>query len=260
MLTGTLTDSNTILGKPCILLQGDTGSGKTNCLGSMARHGKRGIIADLERRTKHIQRHKMLVVDCPTRKHVSEFVMLISEPVERKKFVKINTKGEWDDVDFAGFDSLLEYEWRLTADLDVEFATNANKFAKWDAYAQRYVNLMRAMRDVASSPVDPIGVIMIMGERGSIDSYGNTVYKPLIKGNVAPDRAPFIPDFAFHLESSVEAGVAHWYVHTVGGAGFTSKGPGTSVLKPKVDITDGLTSGFKVEIWDKLEAFLKGEQ
>lgn len=245
--------------QPSILIAGVSGSGKTDVIRQMLAAGLRGAICDSEGKTERLVRYHPLIVPATSRADISRFLQIMRDPDQRRAWVKARTTGRrggaWDDVDFAAFESLWEYEWLLRTDLSTEFAGEANRFRKFDEYGNRICNFLRLARDLASSKaVSPIGVIVTAATHMTADKYGTFRETIPLQGTIAPPRLRGYFSYVLHTRATVtEDGTARWLLDTVQSPdGFECKG--ARVLPPVVDLTTDVGDSTFAEVWQKLVA------
>ncbi len=249
--------------RPCSLITGASGSGKTRTIGSLLRAGLRVGLADIEGKSDIILKERPAVFTVPTRAHVGALLAIMRDTKQRRALVARTTDGEWEDIDILAVDGLLEYESLLDSDLKVEFPRGSSEkdgWARWDEYGTKILNFTRLLRDLATFKTpDPIGVMVTLGTPQEVTKLGQIRDVIPIKGNIAPQRFPFMFTFILHLRSMAQAGQAKFVLDTVGNELWMAKGPGPSVLPATIDITEPGGEMTFADAYRRMDGWLRGE-
>lgn len=192
-----------------VLLQGDSGTGKTYAIGQLLKAGYNGLIVAIEPKVQAIMRYKpkVLFLTAPVTQDGKSRQPTPREVYDRlQRFRDLLGEGAYREhagkpLDFIAIDGFLElgeviYKyWK--ANKPVAASTGAdNSFAMWDNIAEKSVDFFKSMRDAAGVAASmfglpPIGIVSTIGEQETSDKLGCVRYIPLFPGKKSGVMLPY---------------------------------------------------------------------
>jgi hypothetical protein len=245
------------LALPSLLLLGASGSGKTDGIKKLAMAGFKLAVIEIEPKMFGLQKYK------PLR-------LRICKPVKVGNGYRLPTYTERYDRLMRHLDGLRVGKYRVTPDgkpvdllaydglteaADIIHARKKGSKIKgdldsWMATGLATIDLFKDLRDAAGVASDemglpPVGIVATCGESSPkrLDIKGKTSYierdKPVLPGNMALDRLPFVFEVIWRLSGGEDDGGAHeWRVHTQLGDTYFAKSPG-GIFEPETVVGPG---------------------
>jgi len=217
-----------------VLLQGDSGTGKTFAIGQLLKAGYNGLIVAVEPKVQAIMRYKpkVLFLTAPVKTDGGVRQPTPKEVYDRlQRFRDLLGEGAYREhggkpLDFIAIDGFLElgeviYKyWK--ANKPTASSTGAdNSYAMWDNIAEKSVDFFKSLRDAAGVAagmygLPPIGVVATIGEQETSDKMGCVRYVPLFPGKKGGTLLPYAFEAVIRLSVRNVDGEAQYIAHTVG--------------------------------------------
>jgi hypothetical protein len=235
------------LARPCVTLQGASGSGKTHAIGSMFEAGYNGLVLAAEPKMQGIMRHRPLTVFLgapvdgrpPTVMQKYDRLMRFRDALSEGKYREHKGKA----IDFISTDGFLEIGQIIYRDGKVKRPISKstgeqNTFALWDKVAEDGVDFFQSCRDAAglASTIfgfPPVGFVATVGEHIEYSKTGTVRYEPLFPGRKAPEMLPYMFETVIRLACRNNDGKYEFVAHTIGTEEFCAKCP-PGVFEPEV--------------------------
>jgi hypothetical protein len=248
-----------------MLVQGDSGTGKTHGIYSLIEAGYNVLVVAVEAKVGRLlsKRPKVVYIDGPVEDRATgaKRPPTINEKFERLvAFKEALANGKYREhngraIDIICGDGIMEVmdvmkAYRLKNMPVAKTTGEQNTFRAYDLIGQDGVDFVKGIKVAASEVckqygMEPVGQYWTVGEEYE---NGSGRFIPILPGKIAPRALPY--QFEVTLRLAVEQG--QYLAHTVAGAQWAAKCPPNifeqTVNNPNIG-----------EMWGKLMAYYRGE-
>lgn len=251
--------------RPCIMIQGGSGTGKTHAIARLLETGRNGLVVLAASKWHELAATRPPAVllgaplvkggPPPTNDEQYERLYAFLDELKAGKYREWNGKP----LDFIAFDEALEIGriiyryWK--ARKPISTSGEKNTYALWDNVAEKATDFFMSVRDAAGAVSElygfpPVGILVTVGEEAESQKLGSQFFKPLFPGRKASREMPHAFSQVVRLSCRNNDGEYEFIAHTIGSEEFYAKCP------PKLFKAEEVNPDF-AEMYDKIEGYYK---